>query len=341
MLSLRRGFTLIELLVVIAIIAILVALLLPAVQQAREAARRSSCKNNLKQLGLSLHNYHDVHKVFPPRHHGSHPSGDLNNPASPTAIPRLSALISLLPFVEQGPLFDKIDMEDTEYVWSTGYEPWKQHISVFLCPSDPETRDVSVFGQNNYNFSGGDSRQVGSSGGTRRVTRGVFGFQTKVSMRDITDGTSSTILMAEIVRPPGGNKFGRATSAGAGNPPSGCKAQFVNGQYTGSLVDRNRTGGTRFVDGRSQYTAVNTILPPNSASCQGGGDSDGYYTAGSRHQGGAQALLADGSVRFISENIDTGNLGVSTPDAGDGDESPFGIWGALGSKSGAEVVGEF
>ncbi|MBR9800962.1 DUF1559 domain-containing protein [bacterium] len=338
MVSSRRGFTLIELLVVIAIIAILVALLLPAVQQAREAARRSSCKNNLKQLGLALHNYHDVHKVFPPRQHGSHPSGTTGTPTAST-VPRVSALVSLLPYVEQSALFDSINMENTEHVWSTSYTPWQQHIPTYLCPSDPETRDITVIGQNNYNFSGGDSRDVVS--GDRPTVRGVFGSQSKVAMRDILDGTSNTIMMAEVVRAPAGNTFGAATSNAAVNPPAGCKAQWINRQYVGTIIDRNRTSGTRYPDGRAQYTAVNTIMPPNGPSCHGFGDGAGYFTSMSRHKGGAQVLLADGAVRFISENIDTGDLSQNTPAHDGGGESPYGVWGALGSKSGGEVVGEF
>jgi len=337
----RSGFTLIELLVVIAIIAILVALLLPAVQQAREAARRSSCKNNLKQLGLALHNYHDTFSVFPPRHHGSEPSGTTTVPVPANTIPRLSALISLLPYVEQGPLFDSIDMINTTHVWNTGYAPWRNNLSVYNCPSDVDTRDITTIGQNNYNFSGGDSREVGSNGGGRRTTRGIFGYQTSVKMRDITDGTSNTVMMAEIVRPPNANRLGRSTTASSGNPPSGCRAQFVNGAYIGALNDRDRSVGTRFTDGRSQYTAVNMILPPNAAICHGNHDSDGYFTASSRHQGGTQVLMADGAVRFISENIDTGDLSQNSPGSNSGVASPYGVWGRLGSRSGGEVVGEY
>jgi len=337
----KRGFTLIELLVVIAIIAVLVALLLPAVQQAREAARRSSCKNNLKQLGLALHNYHDTHTVFPPRMHGADGTGTTATPPPAGTTVRLSAHISLLPFVDQAPLFNSIDLSDPPHVWATNFNPWNTKITTFLCPSDLDTSDITPIGQHNYNFNSGDSREVGSAGGTRRTTRGLFGYQTSKKMRDIIDGTSNTILMAEIVRPPGGNVFGRATGNGTGNPPSGCLAQFVNNQYVGTLIDRNRSMGTRYTDGRAQYSAINTILPPNSPSCHSGGDGDGYHSVSSRHTGGAQVLLADGSVRFISENINTGNLSLNSPGSASGAPTPYGIWGALGTASGGETIGDF
>ena len=339
----KQGFTLIELLVVIAIVGTLAGLLVPAVQQAREAARRSSCTNNLKQLGLALHNYHDVHLVFPSRQHGPLSSGQTSFTPH-VDPPRFSGLISLLPFVDQGPLFERIDQVTPPVVWATNYEPWQAMVDVYLCPSDINTEEISVLGQHNYGFNVGDTRETGNLGtsdylstiGVSRKTRGLFGFQSKVRMSDVIDGTSNTIMMGEFVRPPAGNEFGRATSAAAANPPQGCLAQFNNGEYAGSLVDRNRTLGTRYSDGRDQYVAINTILPPNGPSCYGIGGGAGYFTASSRHRGGAQMVMADGAVRFISENIDTGDLSQNTPGRNDGDPSPYGVWGSLGSKEGGE-----
>ncbi|HWL10043.1 MAG TPA: DUF1559 domain-containing protein, partial [Planctomicrobium sp.] len=339
-----------ELLVVIAIIAILVALLLPAVQQAREAARRSQCKNNLKQLGLALHNYHDVYGVFPPRHHGPHWSG--NDPITDTTLaPRFSAFISLLPYLEQTSLYNTI-MSNPSNVWSTAAH-WKVQVPALLCPSDPPTNDIlddsnrPVAAKNNYGFSGGDSRQVASGAAStfphagRNSTRGIFGYQTKIGIAHITDGTSNTIMMGEIIRPQNDNRLGRATDSSAGGTPALCRATFSNGQYTTNLVNRNRTLGSRWSDGRSQYTAVNTILPPNNPACYGIGDSDGFLTMASRHTGGVHVVMADGAVRFISENIHSGDLTQNAPAFDSSVRSPYGVWGSLGTKSGSETVGEF
>ncbi len=193
-----RGFTLVELLVVIAIIGILIALLLPAVQAAREAARRAMCSNNLKQLGVALHNYHDTYRTLP----------YLSMNAT-SANPYVSGLVAILPFVEQKPLYDQITSRSTfngvsyapydQYPISSGYEPWKAMISAYLCPSDPgssQRSSVGSFaggGRNSYCFSVGDWTPTV----WETSTRGPFASRKTFNFRDITDGLSNTIAMGE------------------------------------------------------------------------------------------------------------------------------------------------
>ncbi|MEZ5951696.1 MAG: DUF1559 domain-containing protein [Planctomycetaceae bacterium] len=172
--------------------------------------------------------------------------------------------------------------------------------------------------------------------------RGLFGYRSRISFRDVTDGLSNTAMLSEGIRPPGSgggapaNQFGAATTANTTNPAA-CKASYVNGTYSTALLDRNRSQGTRWCDGRAGYINFTTILAPNSAICNGQTTS-GILTPSSRHTGGVQVCLADGSVRFISENIDAGNpAGTFTYGAA----SPYGVWGALGSRNGGEVIGEF
>ena len=328
-----RGFTLVELLVVIAIIGILIALLLPAVQAAREAARRSQCSNNLKQLGLALHNYHDTFKAFPYRIGG----GTASNAFNANNEGRLSGFVPLLAFLEQTAMAEQIG-SDPPYVWWTGFAPWTTQISNLLCPSDPPTKDITTIGQNNYAFSTGDqyTNLHWNTNRTRHPLRGLFGPDSAINMSEILDGTSNTIAMSEVVRAPIGNVFGANTSANTTNPIN-CRASFVNGAYTTTLTSRDRSLGTRWCDGRAGYTAFNTVLPPNGPVCNGETTS-GLLTAGSRHPGGVNAVLADGSVRFISETIDTGDLSAAQPLGG---QSPYGVWGKLGSKAGNESLGEF
>ncbi|MBR9802246.1 DUF1559 domain-containing protein [bacterium] len=338
----RSGFTLIELLVVIAIIAILVALLLPAVQQAREAARRSSCKNNLKQLGLALHNYHDTFSVFPFRQGGpGHGNGE-----------RWSANVHLLPNLEQGALYDAfmaraaqsgVSLSPWEQWTVNGIQPTTQTVPAFLCPSDTNTDPVGDQGPSNYSYCAGDSWDSVNSANPR----GMFGYRSKVRMRDITDGTSNTVAMAEVVRPLSARKQGDvANNIGdaAFTSPQVCldtwddaAREFVSGQ---SLVPADQKVGYRWPDGGLNFSSVLNALPPNRGpSCATSGDaSNGLITSASRHQGGVQALMADGSVRFVSENIDSGNPSAGKPTSG---PSPYGIWGALSTKSGGEVIGEF
>ncbi|WP_417850637.1 DUF1559 domain-containing protein [Thalassoglobus sp.] len=341
----HRGFTLIELLVVIAIIAILVALLLPAVQQAREAARRTQCKNNLKQLGLALHNYHDVHNTFPYR------TGGTNTGSSTSNWGRGSGMISLLPYIDQAPLYNQISgsltINGVTYnpfgpgPWISDYTPWQAKIPGLLCPSDGLHISTNSLGNNSYAFSAGDSADVLSTN-----PRGVFGVNSSIRLRGLTDGSSNTILMAERIFPQRSNDIGMVAVATSFSDttiiPNDCRAMYStsNRAYiTGSTL--RDFGGDRWADGGAGVSGVTTILPINSPSCTQNNHENqpGIYSSGSRHVGGAQVLLGDGSVRFISENIDSGNLGVNARNISG--PSPYGVWGALGSRSGGEVVGEF
>ncbi len=340
----KSGFTLIELLVVIAIIATLVAILLPAVQQAREAARRSTCKNNLKQLGIALHNYHDVYNTFPFR------IGGTNNETQDTNWGRLSGNIGLLPYIEQAALYDQImgslTIGATTFAangpapWRSDYTPWQAKIPSLLCPSQPNHVSTSVHGRTSYAFNTGDSMSVLTSN-----PRGVFGVRSKIGMRDILDGTSNTIMMAERTQPMSNNDIGGVAFPSPMTIPNDCLATYnkATKQYTNNPGGVRIFAGEKWADGGMGAAGFNTILPPNSPSCIGAGTSheerEGFYSAGSKHTGGAQVVLADGGVRFISENISTGNQATAANNLSG--QSPYGVWGALGTRNGGEVVGEF
>ena len=192
-----------------------------------------------------------------------------------------------------------------------------------------------------YAFSGGDSGRIGE-GSNPVPTRGVFGYYTNVSMRDITDGSSNTVLVAELSFPVSDRDIGHVHILGtASTVPNDCRATFNTStrRYESGTVRNTR--GHNWADGGSLIVGVNTILPPNSPSCttEDHDGRHGIFSAGSKHTGGAHALMGDGSVRFISENIHTGNLGVDS--ANPSGPSNYGVWGALGTKNGGEVVGEF
>ncbi|HEX6986970.1 MAG TPA: DUF1559 domain-containing protein [Planctomycetaceae bacterium] len=358
----RRGFTLIELLVVIAIIAVLIALLLPAVQQAREAARRTQCKNNLKQLGLALHNYHDVYNVLP--------FGEMvSDPPNGQGGRRQSGFVALLPYIEQAPLWEQVaQVQFSRVPWDGGFTPWRARIPMFLCPSDGETAVESNLGKTNYMFSRGDSpwdhnQWSGNGGGSqpRRGLRGMFngigdGFDGSMGRCNgfgaITDGLSNTIAMSERIKAKGsGTRIkdgGMIVSIGAAfreTNPSLCQAQVgPNGQYTNAANVRH-WAGVRWPDGAPHFTGHTTILGPNKASCTLGGwdGEDGVLEPTSHHTGGVHCLMGDGAVRFISDNINTGNTTLPPPDApaSQGGPSPYGVWGGLGSINGGEPVSEF
>lgn len=343
----RKAFTLVELLVVIAIIGVMVGLLLPAVQAAREAARRMSCSNNLKQLGLALHNYHDTYGSLPYRH--GMPT-QLNN--------AMSGFVSLLPFFEQQSLHDQIASPQVfngtawpaygPYWINANYVPWRTQLTVLLCPSDPEgsRKQPTQSGLNSYVWSKGDRVQVWND----RISRSPFGARQHFKLSAVLDGTTNTIAFSEraiatldsgsTMRIKGGMVMLQAYVAPGysvnTNSPIGCMAtRGINGLYQTGLTVRAGAGKAWYV-GYSGYTVFNTILPPNGPTCNGTPWIDGpsLEPPTSHHPGGVQAALCDGSVRFITESIDTGNLAL--PNVTEG-PSPYGVWGALGSMNGSEV----
>jgi len=320
----RRGFTLIELLVVIAIIAVLIALLLPAVQQAREAARRTQCKNNLKQMGLALHNYHDTYNGFP--------NGNI---ASSVGGWGLSWYMRILPYVDQAPVFNKLTFSGTHPGWSCCGDASGQangdvirgvRFAFTVCPSSPlqDLRDsgggptehpqyygimgavdglggVAVAANRKANCCG----CCGNQAGTGLITSsGMLVPLDSKKIRDVTDGTSNVIIVGEssdfILTAAGGSKT--------------ADVQGVHGMLMGSpnLVNIEGAVGGMFERQFNLTTiryAPNAPAINNNASWPGIDDNFGINKPlNSAHTGGVHVLLVDGTVRFISNNVDIGTL---------------------------------
>ena len=336
----RRGFTLIELLVVIAIIAVLIALLLPAVQAAREAARRTQCVNNMKQLGLALHNYHSTNDSFPPGAavtqvtyaNGMQTGGGSSWQAN-------SSLAMMLPFLEQNAIYSSINFNN--YSTNGAYPPridasgngtaLSTQINAFLCPSDGNAKNTDgINGRlNSYLASMGTSAQ----GGYPSSSPGLFAYNIAYGLRDITDGSSNTIAFSEkLVGTPGQNTglgLGyRGNGVNGSGPSNNVYDAFQN--PTQILTDLNTcqsswqsltSGSNTLVNNEGQYwligdtayTLFNTIVPPNSniykfGSCRngcGGCSPDGsdYVNVSSNHSGGVNILMGDGSVRFLKSTV--------------------------------------
>lgn len=297
----RRGFTLIELLVVIAIIAILVALLLPAVQQAREAARRTACKNNMRQIGLAMHNYHESFSAFPPGY-----IGVTQRRQDPEGESGFGWATMILPQLEQAPLYDILDFSQAMDVAPNRPE-LKRFLPVFNCPSDPKPDEFDVEDRNGMRVAMGTSNYMGVFGsielhgcenppGTPPVTSGgqcrgdgALYHNSRTRFRDFIDGSSSTFLIGE-----------RTTYVGPA-----WDGEFF-GTWSGALPEVEESAAR--ILGHAGH-------PPNE-----GEDIEDF---GSFHPGGALFVLGDGHIAFISEVIDEG------------------IFHALATMAGGETVGDF
>jgi prepilin-type N-terminal cleavage/methylation domain-containing protein len=332
--SCRNGFTLIELLVVIAIIAILVALLLPAVQSAREAARRTQCKNNLKQLGLALHNYLGTYTKFPPS--GIVDGARITQPWSGQAM--------LLPYVEGSNEYTKINFSLGYHdgVNKSAFPPngiATQRISVLLCPSDVNDKQRSNASTGLpehyplcYALSVGQYHVFNPS--NRADGGAAFAPNGRLADRDIVDGLSNTLAMAEVKAYTPRFQDATLPSTMPANP-----AAAVSSMSGGSF---GNTGHTEWVCGRTVHTGFTTTFVPNTVvpytasgvnydidicSSREGTSATlptmGAMTSRSYHVGIVNALLMDGSVRSISNNIDRGT------------------WQNLGQRADGQVIGEF
>ena len=330
--SRKRGFTLIELLVVIAIIAILIALLLPAVQQAREAARRTQCKNNLKQIGLALHNYLDVFSVFPPSF-----VSDISTTNTPGG--EWSVHARLLPYIENANLYNQADLS-LDYGHPTNNGIAIQRIATYLCPSETNdyTRESGGVPEHypiNYAYNGGTWRVWVNS--SRTPGDGAFAPNSKFGTQQFTDGTSNTLGFGEVKTFTAYNRDGDAGTASIPASEFDVDALILSG---GS--NKANSGHTEWVDGRVHQTGFTVTLTPNSTVIVPGGDrpDEGDYTscredkscsgptyaavtARSWHEGIVNVVLMDGSTRSVSENID------------------LQLWRNLGARNDGNPIGEF
>ncbi|MDA7875029.1 DUF1559 domain-containing protein [bacterium] len=413
----QSGFTLVELLVVIAIIGVLVGLLLPAVQAAREAARRMSCSNNFKQIGLAIQNYHSAFKQLPRYGGGTDGLGSNKNVGTEPGWTRsgwhnsqaLSARVALTPYFEQQALWEQIS-NPTDYdgdgsidfpamgpyptiqafspAYVTGasgdkYQPWLTEIPTLRCPSDPGT-GAPAAGRTNYAECLGDTINqpyVGplnwatpgfaisswNSKITNAASRGAFVARTDSKFRDVLDGLSNTIFMGEIKTDLGDND--KSTRANGTLDIDNVGPNFVTACADAGHIDAERpqfwcdgescptpsgpgtfygvsslwSRGAQWAWGIPFNSAFSTTSPPNSELCYDRWDEGGgSLPASSRHLGGVHLLMGDGAIVFMTDSVEAGNQRAEPIHLNNrpGSKSPFGLWGALGTRGGKEVIEE-
>jgi prepilin-type N-terminal cleavage/methylation domain-containing protein len=328
----KRAFTLVELLVVIAIIGVLISLLLPAIQAAREAARRSECSNNLRQFGIAVLNYESARKKLPagrllPRAWGPH--------------------VRILPYLEQSNLYGRVDFEEKIANSAVPLED----LSLFLCPSDDvdrldttETPDtLDDWGRNSYRLNAGNDtgQMTGTGTPANQVERnnGLFISNREVFLKEVTDGTSHTAMLSERVRGDGDNTIVEIASdwfrisqsnVTADQVATACKALDLTAMNKAKF--QFSRGGRNWPRGNYVPSRYNHVLTPNDRSCardDGSGslgavvnEQGGATTATSWHRGGVNLVRADGSADFVADDVS------------------LVAWRALGSKDGGEIAGE-
>lgn len=307
----RPGFTLVELLVTLAVVGLLIVLILPAVQQAREAARRLQCTSNLKQIGLAIHNYESTHRTFPPGHSLG-----------------FSFHVFLLPHIEKSALYDGIDFNN----WTAlgNYQASLTRLPLYQCPSDTGTEPLATTGVQATSYAG--------NAGTGMPTKGLNGFFSSLSFSgqfpgigpvhpaDVTDGLSNTVAVSEVLVANGTPE--RYRMIWNINQMFQMPRQFEQFRQSCANVSTQQSlpdlvsRGRPWIEGGLAYTLYNHSLTPFGNSCHNNGSFmfAGIYSAASGHAGIVNTLLGDGRVRGVAQTIDGQ------------------IWTALGSRNGGEQI---